>query len=95
MIPETTFVLRPLAENNTEQTQINNIKNKRKEGSLTEDTTDIKKEADVMKNLMPDKFEILSVMDKTLEKYGLPILTQEKKNVAATLEKEFDFFWES
>ena len=34
-----------------------------------------------MKNIMPDKFEILDEMDKSLEKYSLPILTQGKNGL--------------
>lgn len=78
VIPETTFVLRTLAENNTEQTQINNIENKRKEGPHRGRYRH-QKEANTTKNLRPSEFEILGEMDKTLEKYGLPILTQGKK----------------
>lgn len=44
---------------------------------------------------MPNKFGSLGEVDKSLEKYGLPKLTREKKNVTTTLEKELGFFWES
>lgn len=83
-------------EKNAEQTQINKVKNKRKEGggeSLRMQQTSGRRKQD--ENSMPYKFESLGEMDQSLEKYGLPKLTRGKKNVTATLEKEFGFFWES
>lgn len=48
-----------------------------------------------MKSPMPNKLEILGEMDKTLEKIWLTSTDSRKKNITATLEKEFGFFWES
>ena len=67
VVTEATFALRTLTKSNTEQTQINNVKNKR--GRAIQCGCDRhQKEEDVVKMLLPGTFEVLGEMDKSLEK---------------------------
>ena len=66
-----------LIKKKRERTQINKIRNEK--GEITTDTTEIQKIIrDYYKQLYANKMDNLEEMDKFLEKYNLPRLSQEE-----------------